>query len=73
MTILTDHTSNIVVLKYPVDSRVWIEDAECWGRVSAIKWDGMRVVYEVSWFDDDKCVHEAWFRDTELKRSKSEV
>jgi len=60
---------SVIVLAYALGERVYLVDAECWGRVREINIAQGGKLYLVAWFDEDRRRCDSWFTERELTKS----
>lgn len=59
---------HVIAFAYAIGQRVYITDAECWGRVKQLCAGPMGREYQVAYFDDDKVRRLEWIGEDELTR-----
>lgn len=59
---------NVIVFVFAIGQRVYLIDAECWGRVKNVMAGPAGREYQVAYFDDDKVRRLEWVGEDELAR-----
>lgn len=61
---------HVVAFRFAIGQRVWIDDADIWGRVRQLNVSRSGKSYQVVYYDDDKVLREEWLPETELRSTK---